>query len=132
MRRIVFLAALLILIPATHQVEAATKTRTVTIHIQHSRFLPQTLEFDEGDRVRFVVKNSDPIDHELIIGDEAVQLAHELGTEPLHGAVPGEVTVFAGDSGETTYQFDRPGTLEFACHFPGHYAYGMKGTIRIR
>ncbi|MGZ4207500.1 MAG: hypothetical protein ACXVQ6_06305 [Actinomycetota bacterium] len=24
-----------------------------------------------------------------------------------------------------------PGTLLFACHRPGHYAYGMRGTIHI-
>jgi azurin len=27
---------------------------------------------------------------------------------------------------------DRPGTYEFICSFPGHYALGMKGTLTVR
>ena len=31
----------------------------------------------------------------------------------------------------TTFTFEEPGTYEFACHLPGHYQYGMKGTIEV-
>ena len=34
----------------------------------------------------------------------------------------------------TTYAFPAAlagRTLEFACHLPGHYAYGMHGTVRV-
>ena len=31
-----------------------------------------------------------------------------------------------------TYTFARAGgTLQFGCHLPGHWAYGMKGEIRV-
>ena len=33
------------------------------------------------------------------------------------------------DVGETFYRFDAPGRYEFACHLPGHLAYGMKGWV---
>ena len=31
----------------------------------------------------------------------------------------------------TTYLFGPRGTLLFGCHLPGHWSYGMHGTIRI-
>lgn len=110
---------------------ASGAERTVTITLEHSRFDPARLRFTAGDTVRFIVRNSDPIDHELIIGGEAVQALHERGTERQHGAEPGEVSVPAGESAETTYTFEEPGTLIFGCHLPGHYDFGMRGTISV-
>lgn len=132
MKRSYRLAVLLLLAAMSAGASGHPGERIVEIRIHHSAFWPKHLEFQRGDRVRFVVINTDPIDHELIVGDEEVQQRHEDGSEPVHGAVPGEVTVAAGETGETTYVFDEPGTLLFACHFPGHYAYGMKGTITVR
>jgi len=106
--------------------------RTQTIVIEHSRFSPGSLTFAAGTTVRFVVRNDDPIDHELIIGDETVQDAHELGTEAEHGEKPGEITIPAGEERATTYTFTSPGKLIFGCHLPQHYAYGMRGTIMVR
>jgi uncharacterized cupredoxin-like copper-binding protein len=53
------------------------------------------------------------------------------GTEMSHPPVPGEVSVHPHDTGETIYRFDRPGSVEYACHLPGHLAYGMKGEITV-
>jgi uncharacterized cupredoxin-like copper-binding protein len=105
--------------------------RTVEIRIHHSRFLPADLHVAPGDTVRFVVRNTDPIDHEFIIGDEEVQARHETGTEAQHGARPGEVSVPAGGTAATTFTFSDPGTLLIGCHLPGHYAYGMRGSVRV-
>jgi uncharacterized cupredoxin-like copper-binding protein len=105
--------------------------RTVEVTIHHSRFIPADLDVTAGTTVRFVLKNTDPIDHEFIIGDEPVQGRHETGAEPRHGAVPGEVSVPAGGEASTTYTFSRPGRLLIGCHLPGHYAYGMRGSVRV-
>jgi uncharacterized cupredoxin-like copper-binding protein len=105
--------------------------RTVTVSIHYSEFRPEHLTVSAGTTVRFVVDNRDPIDHELIVGNREVQERHENGTEPRHGGVPGEVTAPAGSEVETTYTFDRPGVVLFGCHLPGHYGYGMRGTIRV-
>ncbi len=104
---------------------------TVVLDVHHSRFTPSAVQVRRGQTVRFVVRNRDPIAHELIVGDEAVQERHERGTEPHHGERPGEVSVGAGDTAETTYTFTRSGRVLFGCHLPGHWAYGMKGTIRV-
>lgn len=107
-------------------------TRTIEIDIEHSRFVPDGIVVRAGERVRFVIRNNDPIDHEFIVGDEEVQRIHEEGTEAHHSAKPGEVTVAALDEASTTYTFGAPGKLIFGCHLPGHYDYGMSGEIRIR
>lgn len=111
--------------------EPPQSPQTVAITIKHSRFVPARFTFRRGVTVRFVIINTDPIDHEFILGDEAVQRRHETGTEPVHDRVPGEVSVPAGTQAETTYTFSRPGGLLIGCHAPGHYTYGMRGWVRI-
>jgi uncharacterized cupredoxin-like copper-binding protein len=110
----------------------ATPTVVVTMH--HSRFQPEVVRVAPGTTVRFLVRNSDPIDHEFILGDDAVQRRHEQGRErEHHGEVPGEVSVAAGGEAATTFTFRTggPASLEFACHLPGHYAYGMRGVALV-
>ena len=109
--------------------DPALQTMTLTMH--HSGFRPAHFTVRRGTTVRFVITNTDPIDHEFILGDEAVQRRHESGTEPAHGAIPGEVSVPAGGTAETTYTFTRPGLLLIGCHAPGHYAYGMQGWVWV-
>jgi uncharacterized cupredoxin-like copper-binding protein len=105
--------------------------RTVNVTIHYSHFDPSSFSFPPGTTVRFVVRNTDPIDHEFIVGDQAVQDAHESGTEAYHPPRPGEMTVLAGTTRATIVTFARPGSLIFGCHLPGHYAYGMHGVIRV-
>jgi len=104
---------------------------TVTLGIEHSAFNMKELEVRRGTTVTFVVRNTDPIAHELIVGDAAVHRRHESGTESNHDRVPGELTVAPHATASTPYHFATPGTFVFACHLPGHVAYGMAGAIRV-
>ena len=104
---------------------------TVEVDIDHSRFDLEDLRVYEGTLVRFVVRNHDPINHELIVGDEAVHRRHEEGTDSQHPPIPGEVSVGPREVGLTTYLFDEVGTVAVACHLPGHLAYGMVTEIEV-
>jgi uncharacterized cupredoxin-like copper-binding protein len=104
---------------------------TVDVGIHYSAFSFSTLHVRAGTLVRFLVHNNDPIHHEFIVGDRQVHLRHEHGTESQHPPVPGEVSVAPNDVGETFYRFDTPGRFEFACHLPGHYAFGMHGWVVV-
>ena len=126
------LAAVLSVAPAACDGAAGADEYSVVLSVRHSRFAPSVVDVAAGTRVRFVVRNADPIAHELIVGDQAVQDAHEKGSEEHHGDVPGEVSVPAGSTASTTYSFERPGTVLFGCHLPGHWAYGMQGVVRVR
>lgn len=103
----------------------------VTVDIEHSRFAPEEITVRPGTLVRFVVVNDDPINHELVVGPPDVHRAHEQGTEAEHPPVPGEVSVGPNATGMTFYRFEEPGTVTFACHLPGHVAYGMVGEVRV-
>jgi uncharacterized cupredoxin-like copper-binding protein len=117
---------------ATRGAAARANADTVHITIHYSSFAPDRLSVDPGETVRFVIENTDPIDHEFILGDEHVQLVHEEGTEAHHPPRPGEVSVPAGQTVVTAYTFPQiPGELIFGCHLPGHYDYGMRGTVAI-
>lgn len=104
---------------------------TVTVDMEHSHFVPDRFRVREGTVVTFEVVNLDPIHHEFVLGDNAVHRAHERGSELLHPPVPGEVSTGPNETGMTFYAFDDPGTVEFACHLPGHAEYGMTGEIEV-
>jgi uncharacterized cupredoxin-like copper-binding protein len=104
---------------------------TVNVNIHYSQFSLSTLKVHTGTTVRFLVHNNDPIAHEFIVGDASVHARHERGTHPAHPPVPGEVSVSAGQLGETFYRFDQPGKYLFACHLPGHFVYGMRGWVVV-
>lgn len=104
---------------------------TVNVDVHYSRFSLATLHVHQGTIVRFLIHNQDPIAHEFIVGDASVQARHERGTEPVHPPVPGEVSLPPGELGETFYRFNQAGRVLFACHFPGHFAYGMHGWVIV-
>lgn len=111
---------------------SAHGSRIVTVTIEHSRFVPDTIDVRQGETVTFVVDNKDPIAHEFLIGDKSRQREHELGTEAKHGARPGEISIPALETERTTFTFTGGDDLIFGCHLPGHYDYGMRGAIEVR
>ena len=121
----------------TAAIVAAVVARTrdpivIPIRIHYSHFDPATVRVPAGVPVTFVITNTDPIDHEWIVGDAATHERHRTGTEPVHDARPTEISIPAGSERRTTVTFP-PGTGSelFICHLPGHEAYGMVGTVVI-
>ena len=138
MKRVVLIAAVLVTLVSGAGMVAVSAASSapegvleIPMTIRHSRFVPSDIQVPAGTKVRFVVTNTDPIHHELIVGDQSVQDKHENGTETHHGLVPGEVSVAAGEIAVTTYVFDTPGELLMGCHLPGHWDYGMRGQITV-
>ncbi len=110
---------------------AAPARATVEIGIRWSHYQPAVVHVRVGEPVTFVIRNDDPIDHEWIVGDEALHARHRTGTEPYHASRPTEVSIDALKGRTTTVTFDKPGTYTFVCHLPGHEAYGMTGTLTV-
>jgi uncharacterized cupredoxin-like copper-binding protein len=103
----------------------------VELTIRHSRFEPAAVSVPAGRPVTFVIRNTDPIDHEWIVGDDGVHERHRRGTEPVHDARPTEVSVPALEERRTTLTFPTAGGLQYICHLPGHEAYGMVGSVEV-
>ena len=106
-------------------------TTSVTIEIHYSHFNPSEIAVPIGVPVTITLRNDDPIDHEWIIGDDAIQQKHRTGTELLHPVRPTEQVIPALSTRVTTITFDAPATWKYICHLPGHEAYGMVGVASI-
>jgi uncharacterized cupredoxin-like copper-binding protein len=105
---------------------------SIEIEIHYSTFKPSEIAVPVGVPITITLRNDDPIDHEWIVGDEAVHAVHRVDTEPLHPDRPTEVVIPALTSRTTVVTFDQTGSLQFICHLPDHERYGMKGTVTIR
>jgi uncharacterized cupredoxin-like copper-binding protein len=106
--------------------------RAIQVRMRYSRYRPVSIELKAGTTVDFTLVNADPIDHEFVIGTAAQQLAHERGDPHDPHTGPGEALLAAGATRHLRFTFARPGTLQYACHRPGHYSYGMFGTITVK
>jgi uncharacterized cupredoxin-like copper-binding protein len=105
---------------------------SIELEIHYSRFNPSAFAVPVGVPITITLRNDDPIDHEWIVGDEAVHAVHRVDTEPLHPDRPTEVVIPAMTSATTVITFEEAGSLQFICHLPDHEKYGMKGTVTIR
>ena len=126
-RTVVALALAAFAASACASAQAAMPTQ-VGIRIHYSRFEPSTVEVQAGVPITFTIVNDDPIDHEWLIGDSNFHDRHRTGTEAVHGDRPDEVSLPPMSIKRTTLTFP-PGTYLYICHFPGHEAYGMVGTL---
>ena len=105
---------------------------TVDVGIHYSKFSFSTLSVRPGTTVRFLVHNDDPIHHEFIVGDAAVHVAARAAAPKRRiRRCRARCRSTPLDIGETFYRFDQPGRYLFACHLPGHFAYGMKGWVTV-
>jgi uncharacterized cupredoxin-like copper-binding protein len=109
-------------------------SRTVNIQTTDAlRFNPDQINVKAGETVAFEITNSGVLPHEFFVGTSAAQRAHETEMSSPSSMMnePNAVAVPAGGTARLVYKFDQPGTLEYGCHVPGHYAAGMFGTITV-
>jgi uncharacterized cupredoxin-like copper-binding protein len=115
--------------------KAAKVTRTVIIDMADSmRYNPSDIQAKQGETIKFIVKNSGKIKHEMVLGTEKELKEHyELMKKnpEMEHEDPNMVTVQPGKSGEIIWQFTKAGKVNFACLTPGHYEAGMKGAVAV-
>jgi uncharacterized cupredoxin-like copper-binding protein len=128
-RRVAAVLLVATLLPVLSGCSASPMRVQITIHYSH--FDPSRLSVPHGVPVTFVIVNTDPIDHEWIVGDAALQQRHRTGTEPVHNARPTELTIPALTTKETTITFDKREVLRYICHLPRHEEYGMVGWLTV-
>ena len=114
---------------------ASKVTRTVKVDMSDAmRFTPSNIAAKQGETIRFVVRNSGKLVHEMVLGSEKELKEHyELMKKnpEMEHADANSVDVQPGKTGEIVWQFTKPGTVNFACLQPGHYDAGMKGLVRV-
>ena len=116
--------------------DARAVTRTIRIAMSDDmRFTPNGIEVGQGETIRFVVANRGKVLHELVIGtrkelDEHAALMARFPN--MEHEEPHMAHVKPGGTGEVVWNFNRPGTFNFACLVAGHYQAGMVGTIIVK
>lgn len=115
--------------------QPARVSRTVNIDMTDSmRFTPDNIAVKQGETIRFVVKNSGQIQHELVLGTPKELREHSLlmiKMPRMEHADASQVAVAPGKTGELIWRFTKAGKVEFACLQPGHYDAGMKGLVAV-
>ena len=115
--------------------KAANAKRTITVDMTDAmRFTPDNVMVKQGETIKFIVKNSGKVRHEMVLGTEKELKEHyevmKKNPEMEH-ADENQITVQPGKSGEIIWQFTKAGKVNFACLQPGHYDAGMKGAVMV-
>lgn len=110
--------------------------RTIEVTMDdHMRFTPDQISVKPDETIRFNVKNTGKLRHEMVIGSMAELKEHAkmmLENPNMKHSDPNAVSVAPGQSGTLVWQFGEPGTVDFACLEPGHMEAGMKGQIEVK
>jgi len=115
--------------------DAKAARRTVELVMtDNMRFTPDKVEVRQGETIRFVVKNSGKMLHEMVIGNKKELDEHAalmMKFPNMEHDEPYMTHVAPGKAGQLVWTFNRPGEFDFACLIAGHYQAGMVGTIKV-
>lgn len=110
-------------------------SRTITVDLTDAmRFTPADITVKRDETIRFEVKNSGNVKHEMVLGTKKELKDHyEMMKKfpEMEHADENMVTVQPGQVGEIVWQFTKAGKINFACLQPGHYDAGMKGIVAV-
>jgi uncharacterized cupredoxin-like copper-binding protein len=141
------LAARPVASPPLGQPGTADSPREVTVILRDYRFDPTPLYLYRGETIRLTVVNAGMVEHELVLGDAAVQSAWAQADAaatpgaPFATAPPASVPAGTGglrvvlpSGGSTSVLYRVPGAGEvlLLCNLPGHQERGMIGEVVLR
>jgi uncharacterized cupredoxin-like copper-binding protein len=112
--------------PDVPAVGTAEHPRLVEVDMSDQlKFSPSDISVSKGETITFLVSNLGTATHEFAVGP-----ADKVDADQVDGKIVKEADEIGGDQVKSvTYTFDGSGPYGFACHEPGHFEAGMKGTI---
>jgi len=87
-------------------------------------FTPDDIRVEAGETITFEITTVGPATHEFKVGPLAEVIADS-------DAAPEIAGIGMMQTRSLTYTFSGPGPYGFACHEPGHFEGGMRGTVTI-
>ena len=115
--------------------KASNVTRTINIDMTDAmRFTPASIDAKQGETIKFIVKNSGKIKHEMTLGSMKDLKAHAelMKKNPgMEHDEPNTASLAPGKTGEIIWQFTTAGKVDFACLEAGHFDAGMKGAVNV-
>ncbi len=114
---------------------AADVDRTVEVVMNDGmRFVPDSIDVKAGETIRFNLKNTGAVKHEMVIGELSYLIEHSEQMKKFPGMEHDEPNMLLLDpatDGELIWTFTKAGNVDFACLQPGHYDAGMKGMVTV-
>ena len=111
-------------------------SRTIEVDMTDAmRFTPTNIRVKKDETIRFKVKNSGRLKHEMVLGTAAELREHaELMKKfpEMEHEDPNQLSLEGGKTGELIWQFTNAGTFDFACLQPGHFDAGMHGKVTVQ
>ena len=119
--------------------DASMVTRTIEVTMKETDdgdmiFEPSSININQGETIRFAVKNAGELEHEFVLDTVKENAMHKemMAKFPeMEHDDPNAVRLGAGEEGEIIWSFTNAGSLEFACLIPGHYESGMHGDVVV-
>ena len=107
--------------------------RTIRITAIEYMFLPSEIDVIQDETIKFVVINKGDKKHEMVMDTRRNLKKHakmrRLDPETVtHG--PNQISVEPGEQKTLIWNFNNPGTIDFACPLAGHFK-GMYGKINV-
>ena len=116
--------------------DPAKVTRTINLDMSDTmRFSLDKVAVKRGETIKFVVKNSGKLKHEMVLGSAAELKEHADMMRKMPDMAHADsnmVSVEPGKTGELVWQFTKAGAFDFACLQPGHFEAGMKGKVAVK
>ena len=110
--------------------------RTVKVDMSDKmRFTPARLTIKQGDSVKFVVRNSGKVMHEMVLGTmkELKEHAEMMKKHPtMEHDEPYMAHVAPGKTETMVWQFTKAGEFYYGCLVPGHFEAGMVGKLTVK
>ena len=110
--------------------------RTVNVDMSDKlRFTPASLTIKQGETVKFVVKNSGKLMHEMVLGTMQKLKEHSAMMQKhptMEHDEPYMAHVAPGRTETMAWQFTKAGEFYFGCLVPGHFEAGMVGKIAVK
>lgn len=111
-------------------------SRTVEVDMSDKlRFTPASLTVKQGETVKFVVKNSGKLMHEMVLGtmQELKEHSAMMQKHPtMEHEEPYMAHVAPGKTETMFWQFTKAGEFYFGCLVPGHFEGGMVGKLSVK
>jgi len=115
--------------------KADAVSRTVAVSMSDAmRFTPDRISVKAGETIRFRVRNTGKLKHEMVLGTrkELADHAALMRRFPdMQHEDPNAISLEPGASGEILWRFTRGGSFSFACLVPGHMEAGMVGALEV-
>ena len=111
-------------------------SRSITVTMSDAmRFTPDRIAVRMGETIRFVLRNTGQLRHELVLGEPEALRRHaammQLMPDMQHSG-PNMASLAPGERGELIWKFTRTGTVSFACLQSGHLEAGMRGAVAVQ